>query len=133
MTRLPKERHRLKAKFICSLMKYRKSKTGRSASTLSVFHWIVTSTSQVQMQSCCPVSLQHTWVDAMWSLSFIRFPLGNLWSCTVRLRPMRQSGSVFRNICLPAVCLISQISAMQMHPPSNISTIYSTRYSSKTL
>ena len=36
----------------------RRSRTGRSASTLSASHWTVTSTSPAPMQSCCPVSLR---------------------------------------------------------------------------
>ena len=48
--------------------RFRRSRTGRSASTLSVFRWIATSTSPAPMQSCCPASLQLTWVDGMWSL-----------------------------------------------------------------
>ena len=43
-------------------------KDGRSASTLSAYRWIATSTSPVPMQSCCPVSLRPIWADAMWSL-----------------------------------------------------------------
>ena len=43
-------------------------RTGRSASTLSVFRWIATSTSPDPMQSCCPVSLQLIWAVGMWSL-----------------------------------------------------------------
>ena len=53
---------------VCSLMKYRRSRTGKSASTLSVFLWIVISTSPAPMQSCCPVSLQLIWAVGMWSL-----------------------------------------------------------------
>ena len=39
-------------------MRSRRSRTGRSASTLSASHWTVTSTSPAPMQSCCPVSLR---------------------------------------------------------------------------
>lgn len=49
-------------------MRFRRSRTGRSASTLSVFRWIATSTSPAPMQSCCPVSLRPIWADGMWSL-----------------------------------------------------------------
>ena len=49
-------------------MRSRRSRTGRSASTLSVFRWIATSTSPAPMQSCCPVSLRLIWAVGMWSL-----------------------------------------------------------------
>lgn len=39
-------------------MRFRRSRTGRSASTLSAFRWIATSTSPAPMQSCCPASLR---------------------------------------------------------------------------
>ena len=47
---------------------YRRSRTGRSASTLSAFHLTVISTSPARMQSCCPVSLRPIWAVGMWSL-----------------------------------------------------------------
>lgn len=39
-------------------MRFRRSRAGRSASTLSASRWIATSTSPAPMQSCCPVSLR---------------------------------------------------------------------------
>lgn len=68
MMRSPQEPRRSTARSICFLMRSRRSRTGRSASTLSASHWTVTSTSPAPMQSCCPVSLRPIWVDAMWSL-----------------------------------------------------------------
>lgn len=58
----------IEGKVYLFLTKYRRSRTGRSASTLSVFRWIATSTLPVPMRSCCPVSLRPIWVDGMWSL-----------------------------------------------------------------
>ncbi len=50
------------------LMRFRRSRTGKSASILSAFRWIATSISPAPMQSCCLVSLQPIWADGMWSL-----------------------------------------------------------------
>ena len=59
---------KIEGKVYYSLMRYRRSRTGRSASTLSAFRWIAISTSPARMQSCYPVSSRHTWADGMWSL-----------------------------------------------------------------
>ena len=67
-TRSPNAPRRSAARSTSFSMRSRRSRTGRSASTLSVFRWIATSTSPAPMQSCCPASLQLTWVDGMWSL-----------------------------------------------------------------
>ena len=56
------------ARSICFLMRFRRSRTGKSASILSAFRWIATSISPAPMQSCCLVSLQPIWADGMWSL-----------------------------------------------------------------
>ena len=48
-------------------MSYRRSRTGRSASTLSAFRWIAISTSPARMQSYCPVNSRLTWAVGMWS------------------------------------------------------------------
>ena len=74
-----------------------------------------------------------TYLDVMWSLSSTHSHLGNLWSCTVRLSPMKQARSVSKSTCLPEVCLILRISNMQTLHPGNIFMTCSTRSSSRTL
>ena len=54
-----------KAKSICSLMKSKRLRTGKSALTLCALRWIVTSISQVPMPNCYPVNWQPTWADGM--------------------------------------------------------------------
>ena len=65
-------------------------------------------------------------------VEFIRSPSESSWSCTVRSPPMRPSNSVSKSTCSPEGCPISQISAMRMRRPSNIFTICSTLFSSRT-
>lgn len=117
--KLSEERRISTEKSIYSLMRFKKSRTGKSALTHSALRWTATFISPVLTQSFYLASLPLILEDGMWNLSFIHFLSLNLWNCIVPSSLRTLLPRDFRIIYYPAGCHISVIFATRMSRPAN--------------